>query len=250
MGVAAMLIIVTLSLLHTILVSGHEYFPGQCPSFTPMSGFTWSQFSTGTWYVTQKFATQSTCLTYQFKTDKLGFKSVEQVRQLPYTDRVPLEHEYVYTGKLYAPQESSPASMIGSFPLNVVGSSSYIVLDTDYDNYAMICTCHDMDLFFTYAHRLSCSIMQRSPEEDPVITNKMRKLLDNQVDDASHDFDKIKHEGCDYDKEKVLNIDVDKILGLKGDSGLREAVESVASEFEFNQKSVDDIKEEARDILK
>jgi len=137
-----------------------------------------------------------------------------------------------------------------SFITDVVGSSSYIVLDTDYDNYAMICTCQDMDLFFTYAHRLSCSIMQRSPEEDPAITNKMRKLLDNQVDDASHDFDKIKQEGCDYDKEKVLNIDVDKILGLKGDSGLRKAVESVASEFEFSKKTLNDFQEEAKDILK
>jgi len=233
--VVAMFLIVTLSLLHTIIVSGHEYFPGQCPSFTPMSGFSWSQFSTGTWYVTQKFATQSTCLTYEFKTDNLGFKSVEQVRQLPYTDRVPLEHEYVYTGKLYAPQESSPASMIVRFPLNVVGSSSYIVLDTDYDNYAMVCTCQDMDLFFTYAHRLSCSILQRRPEEDPAITNKMRELLDNQVENASHDFDKIKHEGCDYNKEKVLNIDVDKILGLKGDSGVSMKFNNAPSLWEGGQ---------------
>merc|ERR1712168_663790 len=179
-------------------VQAHEYFPGQCPNLTPMAGFEWSKFATGLWYVTQKFATKSSCLTYQFKTDDLGFKSIEQVRQLPYSERVGLDHEYIYTGKLYAPQESSPAKMIVRFPLNVVGSSSFTVLDTDYDNYAMICTCQDMDLFFTYAHRLSCSIMQRSPEEDPAITSKMRKLLDNQVDDASHDFDKIKHEGCDY----------------------------------------------------
>ena len=31
---------------------------------------------------------------------------------------------------------------------------------------------------------------------------------------------------------------------------LRDAVESVASEFEFNQKSVEDIKQEAVDLLK
>jgi len=30
---------------------------------------------------------------------------------------------------------------------------------------------------------------------------------------------------------------------------LRDAIESVASEFEFNQKSVEDIKEEAKDII-
>jgi len=245
-----MLSIILLPVIAPLIVTGHEYFPGQCPTFTPMAGFNWAQFATGTWYVTQKFATRSSCLTYEFKTDELGFKSVEQVRQLPYTDRVPLEHEYIYTGKLYAPQESSPARMIVRFPLNVVGSSSYIVLDTDYDSYAMVCTCQDMDLFFTYAHRLSCSIMQRKPEEDSAITNRMRGLLNSQVENASHDFDKIKQEGCEYNKERVLNIDVDKILGLKGDSGLRDAVESVATEFEFSKKTLNEIQEEAKDILK
>merc|ERR1712236_19053 len=211
---------------------GHEYFPGQCPNFTPMSGFDWGKFSSGIWYVTQKFATKSSCLTYQFKSDDLGFKSIEQVRQLPYTERIGLDHEYIYTGKLYTPQESSPAKMLVRFPLNVVGSSSFTVVDTDYNNYAMVCTCQDMDLFFTYAHRRSCSVLQREAEEDVAITERMRKLIDSQIENASHDFDKIKHEGCEYNKERVLNIDVDKILGLKGDSGLRQAVESVASEFE------------------
>merc|ERR1712037_682087 len=201
MGLSILLVVSTCCLS----ALGHEYFPGQCPNFTPMSGFDWAKFSTGVWYVTQKFATKSSCLTYQFKTDDLGFKSIEQVRQLPYSERVGLDHEYIYTGKLYAPQESSPAKMIVRFPLNVVGSSSFTVLDTDYDSQAMVCTCQDFDI--------------------------------------------IKQEGCEHGKEKVLNIDVDKILGLKGDSGLRDAIESVASEFEFNQKSVDDIKEEAKDII-
>ena len=110
--------------------------------------------------------------------------------------------------------------------LDVVGSSSYIVMDTDYDNYAMVCTCQDMDLFFTYAHRRSCSILQRDATESPDITERMSALLDSEIEEASHDFDKIKHDGCDYDKEKVLNIDVDKILGLKADSEVRSSTSS------------------------
>merc|ERR1711915_957992 len=230
-------------------VSCHEYFPGTCPTFTPMDGFDWDQFSKGIWFVTQKFATKSSCLTYEFKTDELGFKSIEQVRQLPYSERVGLDHEYTYTGKLYAPQESSPAKMIVRFPLNVVGSSSFIVMDTDYDTYGMVCTCQDVDLFLAYVHRRSCSILQRQKEGDPEITKRMKELIDIQVDNASHDFDKIKQEGCEYGKEKALNIDVDRILGLKGDSGLRNAVESVSAEFEFNQKTVEDIKEETQNII-
>jgi len=243
------------------LVTCHEYFPGQCPNFAPMSGFDWDKFSTGVWYVTRKFSTKSSCLTYEFKTDDEGFKSVEQVRQLPYSERVGLDHEYIYTGKLYAPQESTPAKMIVRFPLissvrsallyhkDVIGASSYIVMDTDYDSYAMICTCQDMDLFFTFAHRRSCSILQRDSAEDADITERMSTLLDEQIDDASHDFDKIKQEGCEYEKEKVINIDVDKILGLKGNSEVRDIVDETVSEFEFEQRPIGEVKEEAIDYI-
>jgi len=68
----------------TCAVSGHDYFPGKCPTFSPMPGFDWRQFSNGIWYVTQKFATKSSCLTYEFKTDELGFKSIEQVCFFPH----------------------------------------------------------------------------------------------------------------------------------------------------------------------
>ena len=132
---------------------------------------------------------------------------------------------------------------------DVVGSSNYIVMDTDYDNYGLVCTCQvltemfssllsvisfsqDMDLFFTYAHRRSCSILQRSSTEDADITERMSQLLNGQIEDASHDFDKIKQEGCEYDKEKVLNIDVDKILGLKGDS---EVCKGLSNYLSLNQ---------------
>merc|ERR1711963_305572 len=244
----AMSLSLSLLVIAVVSVQAHEYFPGQCPNLTPMSDFDWNKFSDGIWYVTRKFNTKSTCLTYEFKTDADGFKSIEQVRQLPYSERVGLDHEYIYTGKLFTPQESAPAKMIVRFPLNVVGSSSYVVTDTDYDNHAMICTCQDMDLFFTFAHRRSCSILQRSPTEDEDITQRMSALLDGQIDEASHDFDRIKQEGCEYNKEKVLNIDVDKILGLKGNSEVRDAVNS---EFEFSNadKTIDQIKEEAIDQL-
>jgi len=241
-----------------------------------MAGFDWAKFSNGVWYVTQKFNTKSTCLTYEFETDELGFKTIKQDRKLPFSDKVGVDNTYIYKGKLYAPSESSPAKMIVRFPLNVVGSSSFVVMDTDYDNYAMICTCQDVDLFFSYVNRRSCSILQRSKDEDTDITQRMKDLLnsdvqDEDVDDASHDFDRIKHDKCDYGKEKAITIDVEKILGLGkgntaelvsyedvyGDYGdyepdaevlspqeLRDAVESVASEFELNSKPLNEIREE------
>jgi len=161
-----------------------------------------------------------------------------------------VDNTYIYKGKLYAPSESSPAKMVVRFPLNVVGSSSFVVMDTDYDNYALICTCQDVDLFLSYINRRSCSILQRTQEEDPSITDRMKDLLnadvqDEDEDDASHDFERIKHDKCNYGKEKAITIDVEKILGLgKGNTALRDAVESVASEFELNSKPLNQIKEE------
>merc|ERR1711970_105345 len=243
-----------LSLLCAIItVSGHEYYPGQCPNFTPMAGFDWDRFSNGVWYVTQKFNTKSTCLTYEFETDNLGFKSIKQDRKLPFSDQVGVDNTYIYKGKLYAPSESSPAKMIVRFPLNVIGSSSFVVMDTDYDSFALVCTCQDVDVYLTYVNRRSCSILQRTQEEDEQVTEDMKAILDSDVKDedseeASHDFEKIRHENCNYGKDKAITIDVDKILGIgggKGNTEVREAVESVSTEFEFNNKPLNEIREEA-----
>merc|ERR1712032_692384 len=102
------------------LASAHEYFPEKCPAFTPMQGFDWDQFADGVWYVTQKFATRSTCLTYEFTTDELGFKEITQLRQLPYSEKIGLDHEYKYTGKLYAANEALPTKMNVRFPLSEI----------------------------------------------------------------------------------------------------------------------------------
>ena len=49
---------------------------------------------------------------------------------------------------------------------------------------------------------------------------RQRILIDSQIGNVIHDFDKIEQAECKHRKEKALNIDVDKMLGLKGDSGV------------------------------
>merc|ERR1712079_959468 len=208
--------IVILSLVLTLLghSDSHSMHSGQCPNFTPMSGFDWDKFSSGLWYVTQKFDTKSTRLTYEFKTDNLGFKSIEQINQIPYTNKLGIDNHYIYTGKLYTPQESKPANMIVRFPLNIIGSSNFVVLDTDYENYGLVCTCQDINLLLAFAHRRSCSILHRDAQANHTETvASMRSLLNSQIEDASHDFDKIEHDNCDYGDDTGFNINVDKILG-------------------------------------
>ena len=96
-----------------------------------------------------------------------------------------------------------------------------MVLDTDYQDYGMICTCQDINLLFAFAHRRSCSILHRDPQANNTETSdRMRSLLNSQIEDASHDFDEINHENCDYGDDTGFNIDVDKILGHKDDEDI------------------------------
>jgi len=256
------------SLLVSCLVGAslaHDIYPGKCPDFTPMKGFDWEKFSANVWYVTQKFSTKSSCLTYEFKTDNLGFKSVEQIRQLPFKEAIGVDHEYKYTGKLFAPQESTPAKMVVRFPLNAIGSASYVVTDTDYETYGMVCTCQSVDLFITTAHRISCSILQRDPVENEEIT---KKLMDTVEEKYTHDFDKIDQDNCEYNREKAWNIDVDKIIGNLGNADetevdyyadveilsreeLAEIASDISSSFEGSKLTVEELKEKAveQDII-
>merc|ERR1712025_1019294 len=178
-------------------VLGHEYFPGKCPKYTPMEGFEWDKFSSGVWYVTQKYNTKSTCLTYEFGRDGSGIKTVKQNRRLPFSDKIDVDNTYRYKGKIVTPSQDSPAEMVVRFPLNPLGDSSFVVMDTDYDNYAMLCTCQASSLLvITTFNRRSCSILQRSPQEDPAVTERMKALLnadvvDEDIGDASRNFEEI-----------------------------------------------------------
>ena len=65
---------------------------------------------------------------------------------------------------------------------DIIGSASFVVLDTDYDNYGLICTCQDVNLYLLYTHRRSCSLLHRNPVADNSPTSaQMKKLLDSQV---------------------------------------------------------------------
>jgi len=241
-------ILVVLSLAN--LVVGHEYFADSCPTFTPMQSFDWDQFSNDLWYVTQKFGTRSSCITYNFTTNEFREKEITQLRQIPYSEKIGLDHEYKYTGKLYAANDALPAKMSVRFPLNPIGEASFVVLDTDYTSYGLVCTCQNIDAFILTAHRRSCSILQRSPTESPEITKRMRDLVDSQVPNSSHDFDPIEQGKCEHGKEKVWTIDPTAILGGGAGAGskVREIVDAISSEFDF--KTAEEVRQEVRDQIK
>ena len=63
-----------------------------------------------------------------------------------------------------------------SFSSDPLGSATFVIMDTDYDNSALLCTCQDKKFFFDFLtfHRRSCTILQRTPVRDTSITSKVR----------------------------------------------------------------------------
>jgi len=208
------------------LVFAHDQYYGECPVFSPMTGFNWDKFKDGKWYATEKFDTSSQCLTYDFKEEN-GDRVVEQTSVLTGLRRVSVDNKVKYRGRLAAPYVSEPGNMVVRFTLNPFGTASFVVLDTDYTNYALVCTCQSKKFIFEILtfHRRSCTILQRSPERDGTISKKLHDLLNEQIPTsdgdelADHDFDVVSHtESCDYDDTgKGLQLDVEKILGASQD---------------------------------
>lgn len=209
-----------------VFVIAHDEYRGKCPTFTPMQGFDWNRFKDGRWYAVEKFdTTQSKCITYDFQEDDAGFKELVQNSEITSIERLSVDNKFRYVGKLATPSTSNPANMLVRFQLNFFGSASFVVLDTDYENYALVCTCQSKRILFDALtfHRRSCTILQRTPEIDTSITNQMHELLNEQVpnedgEKADHDFDVVTHNFCNYnDDGKGLQIDVEKIIGNAAD---------------------------------
>ena len=47
------------------VVSCHEYYPGTCPSYPPMTGLDWGEFR-GDWNAVFKMNSRSSCIRYSF----------------------------------------------------------------------------------------------------------------------------------------------------------------------------------------
>ena len=123
-------------------------------------------------------------------------------------ERLTFDNNVRYVGKLASTSSSTPADMIVRFQLseceyiasydileniqfdtrfiNIIlkfdmdftdplGPATFVVMDTDYDNSALLCTCQDKKFFFDFLtfHRRSCTILERSPVRDSSVTSKV-----------------------------------------------------------------------------
>jgi hypothetical protein len=104
--------------LFVSVAKSHDTYLGICPKFKPMSGFDWNRFKQGTWYAVEKFGTkQAKCVTYDFQEDDFGFREVVQHSENTLMERLTIDNNVRYVGKLASTSSSTPADMIVRFQL-------------------------------------------------------------------------------------------------------------------------------------
>lgn len=94
----------------------------------------------GNWYVIQQTKTESRCIQHQIvPLEKSGEYRISQISPHYLLDKFHLQHEHTYSGILIT-DPVSPARMKARYALSF-GDEAYVVIITDYDNFAGIVTC-------------------------------------------------------------------------------------------------------------
>ncbi|XP_014258428.1 apolipoprotein D-like [Cimex lectularius] len=196
----------TVGLILTGLIGAglcHTYHLGECPVVEPKSDFHMSQFL-GLWYAIQKTSTGSRCLTYNFTVgEEPGEYFIEQVSEHPVLGIASVDNKYHYTGSLKASLDA-PARMTVKFPLNIAGTSSFIVFSTDYNTYAGIYTCQKLPA----SNRRSVTILSRRKTLDKQYVDKVRNTM-SLFGISPFDLSIIDHTKCPkVEDETYVNVDI------------------------------------------
>ncbi|KAF2883534.1 hypothetical protein ILUMI_22650 [Ignelater luminosus] len=146
---------------------------GSCPAVDPLPGFQMDRLL-GYWYAIQKTDTDSPCLTYNLTRNEQrpGNYKITEIEQHHTLWSSALYHEHKVTGDLTVPDRKVPAKMALDLPLDI-GTTTFIVFMTDYDNYVGIFTCKKLPLI----HSWSAEILSRAPTIDMDFVDKVRTRL-------------------------------------------------------------------------
>lgn len=219
-GVAVMMVMVVST------VAGHDWGWGSCPSIKTFPNLDVEKFL-GLWYVIQQTDTTSSCLTMDYSRSSPTQLRATKSRQLLVLDSFSIEHTNSYTAKLDMPDLDNPAAMRVKWPLNLAGKADYRVVDTDYDNYAVVFECQK---FANFLHRKSTAILARSPSLSNEIISEERKAL-NDMGISTGDLDAIDHSVCVRREDAGLNIDIDEETIKKMLKDASQSVRNIASQL-------------------
>lgn len=146
-----------------------------------------------------------------------------------------VNHGVRYTGSLKQDPQEGPGAFRARFPLNLLGSASYVVYDTDYDSYAAVFSCQKIALW----HRLSASIMSRKPILDPSVIYKLRRLFQAHKIEVDN-LDVIPQACSGSEFEKGIQVDIKpQVLNTNATEVLRDTSDVVLTAAETAKRVYD-----------
>ncbi|XP_042870622.1 apolipoprotein D-like [Penaeus japonicus] len=194
--------VVLLVLVAAASVECHKFRFGNCKNYAPVSNFEPGRMN-GTWYVIRKVATTSTCMSVIYNNTQ-DYLEMREIRTP--TSVTPFNIILTNIGKLTT-KGNNPAVMNLKWE-NVVSNvlkTTYTVVDTDYDNYAIDAECQS--LFF--ARRESATILSRTPTmSDAQIEELLQKLVAQGFDRSS--LSAVDQSNCFEPQQVDYNIVVDE----------------------------------------
>ena len=124
------------------------------------------------------------------------------------------------------PENDTLSIMNIDYPLSIGDEgqlSEYVVVTTDYDNYAAVWSCHKMNI----GHRQSAQIMSRNKTLERKLVHELREMF-HHFDVSDHYFTIVSHEHCnerrkvndredcgdknnDFDRDVHRNLNRDRI---------------------------------------
>ena len=165
-----MMLSLTVMVISASVVQCHEYYSGKCPDFSPMRDFDWGRFS-GDWWAALKMNSRSSCIRYSYDLED-GERVVTETKLLPVIGRFGVPSAVKSRGSLTSARPGGPSSLmevvwntgpVSSANAAVMGpllsDTEYVILDTDYTDKALICSCRDLNMGFFAANRRSCALL-------------------------------------------------------------------------------------------
>lgn len=118
------------------------------------------------------------------------------------------------------------------YPLSstgVINLKHYVIIATDYDNYALVWNCHKMIV----GHRQSAQIMSRKPTLEKKMIHELREVFTH-YDLNENYFTIVNHKECENIEKKVSFDEVDCKKKDKSDQSLSKSISIKFGPFHFS----------------
>ncbi|XP_047497035.1 apolipoprotein D-like [Penaeus chinensis] len=172
--------------------SAHSIGFGACPRLKGMKNFEPGKFA-GFWYVIEMYSTFSRCLTLDFaRISKDDFK-VTEGKEYAVAQFVGIEHVFSNTGIYASRAPKEPAKFEVKWSNNVFGTADGTIINTDYEQYAVVLECQRV---FYFMKRTSAAILSRSRKLDYEIIRKLKQDLCKTYNLNIQNFEAVSQERC------------------------------------------------------